>query len=548
MDTGLPRYVQLLNLTIFGCRIHGYPHPPPFLCTDSVDNWLNNACFLFSTRYSYSFANADCLMRLTDILDNLSLPSDANVPIAQLTLDSRNVQPNDVFIALSGEHHDGKEFIATALERGAAAVLVDGNAAEVTYLQNKPIITYPQLPQALGMIASRYYGAPAEKLRMLGITGTNGKTSCSHYLAQILQAKSQPCGIIGTLGSGFPDQLIDTGFTTPDAVNLQRLLSDFVKAKAAAVAMEVSSHSIDQGRINCIPFETAIFTNLTQDHLDYHHTMDAYAAVKKRYLESFPIKQLVLNADDAYGSEWLRELAPKRDVYAYSLQQSQGAIPTTYACDIQLALNGIQATIHSPWGSGNLSLPLIGRFNLSNALAVLTTLCLYGLAFDEVLAALSVIQPVPGRMQLLGGNGLPVLAVDYSHTPDSLENALKALKAHTEGRLICVFGCGGNRDTSKRPIMAGIAEKWADEIIVTNDNPRHEQPETIADDICRGFSANANYTVLLDRSKAIQKSIQLASANDCVLIAGKGAERYQQIGDEKIPFSDVDEVSHFLEI
>ncbi|MFZ2315861.1 MAG: UDP-N-acetylmuramoyl-L-alanyl-D-glutamate--2,6-diaminopimelate ligase [Gammaproteobacteria bacterium] len=483
---------------------------------------------------------------LLSFLLKTALPAGIDREVSRLMLDSRQVKPGDLFFALKGAHVDGRRYMADAVKTGVAAILVEGAAGEVITIDEQvPIVPVQGLAQQLGEIAARFYDHPATKLRMIGVTGTNGKTSCTQLIAQGLEV---PCGIIGTLGSGFYGQLVETGWTTPDALTLQANLKQFVEKGAEAVAMEVSSHSIDQGRVNAVPFEIGIFTNLTQDHLDYHGDMETYAKVKRRFLTDWPIKHLIMNVDDVYGRRWVQEMASSRPIFAYSTKQV--ALPAkvqgVYAEQINLSLQGIRARVITPWGCGQLHLPLIGQFNLSNALAVLTALCLYGIPFGTVLERLEKLKAVPGRMQTLGGQEEPLVVVDYSHTPDALESALRALRPHTSGKLICVFGCGGDRDASKRPKMSQIAEELADVVIVTNDNPRHEKPEEIIQQIMQGFNRPERVLVEFDRAKAIEKSIQLAGINDCILIAGKGAERYQQMGDEKIPFDDVERARHYL--
>lgn len=483
-------------------------------------------------------------MRLSILLkDILLVPPEADRDIVRLVLDSRQIQKNDLFLAVKGTSQDGRLFITDAIKKGAAAVLVDATNGHIEFQESIPLISIENLKNRIGQLAACFYDNPAKKLRIIGVTGTNGKTSCTHYFAQGLQT---PCGIIGTLGSGLYGALGEAGLTTPDAVTLHKTLGQFIEQGAKTVAMEVSSHSIDQGRVNDIEFEMGIFTNLTQDHLDYHGNMETYAAVKHRFLEELPTRQVIINADDSYGISWLKELASKKPVFAYSTQKPSfvsEAIPFIYTDGVQLSLQGIKAHLYSPWGEGELEIPLIGRFNLSNALAVFTALCCYGIPFQQVLERLAKLKPVPGRMQTISKPGMPLAVVDYSHTPDALENALSALRPHAAGKLICVFGCGGDRDPLKRPIMAQVAERLADQIIVTNDNPRHEHPEEIARQIMRGFTHPEHVSLVLDRSKAIENSIQYATANDCILIAGKGAEHYQQIGDEKIHFDDVEEVN-----
>jgi UDP-N-acetylmuramoyl-L-alanyl-D-glutamate--2,6-diaminopimelate ligase len=492
-------------------------------------------------------------MRLSTLLKEIyPLPAQADSDINRLVLDSRHIQSGDLFVAIKGVQLDGRCYISDALAQGAAAVLIDADAPDqaLTYQQDKPLISIYQLQQKLGLLAARFYNYPADNLYMFGVTGTNGKTSCTHFIAQALASLNIPCGLIGTLGSGLYGRLVETGLTTPDAIMTQAALRQCVDQGAKAVAMEVSSHSIDQGRVNHIPFNVGVFTNLTQDHLDYHGDMQRYAAVKRRFLSELPVKQLVINADDAYGLQWLSELQSTKSVYAYTLNKPTEAlatVPLIYADQVELSLQGIKAKVHSPWGVGHLVLPLIGQFNLSNALAALTSLCLYGLEFKQVLACFSQLTTVPGRMQTLGGQGRPLVVVDYAHTPDALEKVLKALRLHTSGQLTCVFGCGGDRDHGKRPLMAQMAEQYADRVIVTNDNPRHEQPEVIANQIMAGFSHPERISLEFNRSKAIQNSIQWAKPVDCILIAGKGAERYQQVGDIKTPFDDVEQVRRVLD-
>lgn len=487
-------------------------------------------------------------MRLSSILNSIAtIPPEADITVTRLIQDSREVKPGDIFIALSGTKTKGSQFIPEVIQKKAAAVLLD-EEGHIAWQQSIPIIPIKNLRAHLGKIAAEFYGHPASRMKMFGVTGTNGKTSCTHFLAQALQSFNLSCGVMGTLGNGLYGALGEPGLTTPDALTLHATLKQFLAQGAKATAMEVSSHSIDQGRVNGIAFEAGIFTNLTQDHLDYHHTMAAYAAVKKRFFTEFSQKHIILNGDDAYGKQWLSELTNHPSVFAYGLKRMDlpASIPQIYADKIRLTLHGITAQIYTPWGNEALSLPLVGAFNLSNVLAVLTALCVQELPFADVMRTLSHLKPVPGRMTLLGGKGQPLVAVDYSHTPDSLEKALQALRAHAGGKVICVFGCGGNRDAAKRPLMAGIAEKLADQVIVTNDNPRHEDPADIAQQIIKGFQAPEAVSVILDRSKAIEKSIQCASANDCILIAGKGAEHYQQVGDVKLPFDDAAEVRRYL--
>lgn len=489
-------------------------------------------------------------MLLSVLLKDLAVvPAQADRSVSLLRLDSRQVTENDLFLAIKGSVIDGRTYIDDAIRKGAGAVLVEADQAgqQVVYQQGVPLIPVADLRKQVSLIAARFYDFPAKKLHMLGVTGTNGKTSITHFYAHALDLLGKRCGIIGTLGAGFYCSLGEAGLTTPDPVSLQGILSDFVRHDADSVAMEVSSHSIDQGRINALDFECGVFTNLTQDHLDYHGTLDKYAAVKRRFLAEFS-QHIILNADDPLGSQWAQELSSKKPVYIYSTS-AEGlphGIPAVYAEKIQLGLSGIRAHVYTPWGSGDLFIPLIGLFNLSNVLAVLTALCLGGASLKDVLSTLAQLKSVPGRMQKIGGDGAPLVVVDYAHTPDALDKVLETLRKHTRQKLICVFGCGGDRDKGKRPQMAKIVERWSDQIILTNDNPRHENPLAIAEEIKAGFDHPERIHVELDRSRAIQRSIQFASEGDCILVAGKGAERYQQIGDEKYPFDDMSEVENYL--
>ncbi len=483
------------------------------------------------------------MKRLSVLLKDVSsVSAEADRDISGLTLDSRQVMDGYLFLAVKGTQLAGGRFIRDAVTRGAAAVLIDADTTSETirWEQGVPVIAVAQLQKKMHLLAAGFYDHPADKLKLIGVTGTNGKTSCTHFIAQIMQSQQMPCGIVGTLGCGMYGDLVETGLTTPDVVTLQKKLDDFVQAGAKVVAMEVSSHGIDQGRVDGLAFDIGVFTNLTQDHLDYHGTMEAYADVKFRFLNEFSVKHLIINADDACGASWAARLAEHRSVYTFSVSKLETAAENAIYCEnVKLKLTGIQANVCTPWGHGQLVLPLVGQFNLSNALASLAALCISGIPLPAVLTAFRQIKPVPGRMQSLGGNGKPVVVVDYAHTPDALEKTLQALRHHTPGKLICVFGCGGDRDPAKRPLMAKIAESGADRVFVTNDNPRREDPEKILHDIMQGFGHPSAIEVELDRAKAIQKSIQSAAASDCVLIAGKGAEHYQQIGDNRIPFDDV---------
>lgn len=479
-------------------------------------------------------------MQLSQLLQGMyNVPLERDLTVKGLALDSRLVQPGDLFFACLGTHLDGRKFINEALQKGAIAVLVDQETG--SFDVSLPVFPIQGLNQQISEIAARFYGNPAKALTIIGVTGTNGKTSCSHFIAAALKQLNIPCGVIGTLGSGLYGDLKLSSLTTPDAITIQKTLADFLAQGVTHVAMEVSSHSLDQGRVNAVPFYVGIFTNLTRDHLDYHGTMEAYGLAKQKLFEHPLLQYAVINIDDAFGKK-IAHVAANKSIFTYGFDAEASVL----ASQLQLNLSGIQAELITPWGEGTLQSPLIGQFNISNLLAVLSALCLLEIPFDIALHCLAGLASVPGRMQALGGKNKPLVVVDYSHTPDSLEKALIALKKHCQGKLLCVFGCGGDRDRGKRPLMAKIAEQYADEVIVTDDNPRTEDSTQIVADIMQGFSEPDKIIVQHDRSKAIHNVIQCASAGDCVLVAGKGAETYQQIGDQKIPFSDVEKVLESL--
>lgn len=470
-------------------------------------------------------------MKISELIEaNLKVDGEAK----GLALDSREVKPGDVFFALHGPHYDGRDYIDEAIQKGAIAIIADTKPDKIL---DKPLIILPELRQELSHIAARFYQNPAKKMKIIGVTGTNGKTSCTHFIAAALKTLQIPCGIIGTLGIGTYGKINTTNssLTTPDAITLQQTFAQFLEEGVTHVAMEVSSHGLDQGRVNDVPFTVGVFTNLTRDHLDYHGTMEAYGNAKKKLFINPLLQSTVINFDDPFGRELIAEL---KDPYFYSINDNPISGKVIRAYNVHIDDHGITANVSTPWGDSILRSSLVGLFNLSNLLGVLATLCLLKIDLETALACIKMLSPVPGRMERFGGSTKPLVIVDYSHTPDALEKALKTLREHCQGKLYCVFGCGGDRDRGKRPIMAAIAEKYADVVMVTDDNPRNEDPEAITQDIFKGFSHPNKAILQHDRSKAIQNVIQYAKPGDCVLIAGKGAETYQLINDQKIPFSD----------
>ena len=451
--------------------------------------------------------------------------------IERLSSDSRRCGPGTAFFAYLGEKADGRRHIADALARGAAAVVwekADGFCWDRAW--RVPNVGMAALKQRAGELAADFYGRPSQALWVCGITGTNGKTSCSQWVAASLAKSGVRAAVIGTLGSGYPGSLSDAGNTTPDAIALQERLAGFRREGALAVAMEVSSHGLVQGRVNGVRFACALFTNLSHDHLDYHGSMQAYADAKSLLFTTPGLAAAVLNLDDPLG----RELAQK--TRARGVRTVGYALDTPApALDEYVALEG--DTIVSSWGRAPLRVNAVGRFNTANALGVLGCLLVKGLPIAEAASLLRELPAVPGRMQKIGER--PLVVVDYAHTPDALEKVLGALRPVAEarrGRLIALFGAGGERDPSKRPLMGAVAARLSDRVILTSDNPRGEAPETIIAAIAAGVGRDCD--IEPDRGRAIAAAIAGASDEDVVLLAGKGHESYQEVRGVRIPFSD----------
>jgi UDP-N-acetylmuramoyl-L-alanyl-D-glutamate--2,6-diaminopimelate ligase len=478
--------------------------------------------------------------RLSTLLAGLTDAPLADDPeIRGLTLDSRAVQPGWLFIAVPGARADGRAYLAGAYARGAAAAVYETKdfVSEARYTN---AIGVKDLREHVGVIADRFYGAPSRKLQVIGVTGTNGKTTTTHLLAQVLDRPPARCGLIGTLGSGFPDRLDPSLHTTPDAVSVHGLLAKFADTGTKTVCMEVSSHALDQARVAGVAFGIAVFTNLTHDHLDYHGDMDAYAAAKARLFDFPHLQAVVINQDDAFGRELIERTRGRAQLLTFGLRAGD-----VRARVVEPSVAGLALTVVTPHGETHLRSPLLGRFNAANLLAVLAVLLVTGMPLTEAAARLSQAQPVAGRMERFGaGAGQPLVVVDYAHTPDALEKVLQALREHTSARLVCVFGCGGDRDRGKRPLMGRIAEQLADVVILTNDNPRHEDPASIINEIATGMQTTPS--AVPDRTQAIRAALSEAGAGDIVLVAGKGHEDYQQFGDRRLAYSDRDTVRVLL--
>ncbi len=456
-----------------------------------------------------------------------------------LCADSRALAPGEVFVAYPGARADGRRFIADAVARGAAAVLCERRGMTPAPAPAVPYLAVDDLQSLSGWIAHLVYGRPSERLWTVGVTGTNGKTSVSQWIAQAFERLGRRCAVVGTLGCGFPEKLEESLNTTPDALTLHRFFAQHLAQGAQAAAMEVSSIGLDQGRVNGVHFDVAVFTNLTRDHLEYHGSMAAYGAAKERLFATPGLKTAVLNLDDALGRKIAGDLAGRGvRVSGYSLRA--GADAALAAERIAATPRGQRFTAVTPQGRADIETPLVGEFNVANLLAVLGVLLASGVALIDAAAVLRRLTSAPGRMQALGGEGQPLAVVDYAHTPDALDKALAALRDTARargGRLVCVFGCGGNRDPGKRPLMGGVAARGADAVILTSDNPRDEDPRAILADIARGAPGAR---VIEDRAGAIRAAVAAADARDVVLVAGKGHEAYQEIGGRRLPFSDAD--------
>jgi len=468
------------------------------------------------------------------------------VDASNLCVDSRTVRPGDVFLGYPGETQDGRSHIAGAIAAGAAAVLWDEAGFAWNEAWRVPNLPVESLRPMAGHLAHEVYGRPSEKLWVMGVTGTNGKTSCSQWLAQACGECGARTAVIGTLGIGFAGgALAPSPNTTPDAVALHQSLSRLLGEGAQGVAMEVSSIGLDQGRVNGVKFGAALFTNLSRDHLDYHGDMDSYAQAKQRLFLSPGLGHAVLNMDDVQGVSIARMIAGSgvtRSGYSCfeGVAARSGLEHFVEAQDIRVSPQGIAFSVKSSWGETRIESPLLGRFNISNLLGVLATMMASGVPFVQATGALTKIAPVPGRMERIGGEGRPLVVVDYAHSPDAFQevaNALKDLATAGNGRLCVVFGCGGDRDRGKRPLMGAIASRHADRIIVTSDNPRGEDPNAIISEIVAGIPVA--YEVIADRRAAIAAAVASARAGDVVLLAGKGHETYQEARGEKLLFSDL---------
>ncbi len=479
---------------------------------------------------------------VVDLLSNfMDISNCPPVSISGLALDSRQVVAGDLFIAVKGTQANGTQYITQAVNNGAVAVLVEQGALAPECAV--PVIVVPQLSEYVSDIAGVFYAQPSQQVPITAITGTNGKTTCSQLLAKLFELLDEPAGFIGTLGYGLSGygqsgskvgkQPTDTGLTTPDAISVQRILAELKETGAKRIAMEVSSHSLVQRRVAGLKINTAVFTNLTRDHLDYHGDLNRYAAAKARLFAMAGLKSAVINLDDSVGRLILANLDSLVNGISYSVENHSADI---YCERISISAAGIDAEVVTPWGRGHLQSSLLGKFNLANLLAVIGAAGMQGFALDKILQAAAALTAVTGRMELVDSSAQPAVVIDYAHTPDALEKALQALRGHCRGKLWVVFGCGGDRDIGKRAEMGKVADHRADKIIVTSDNPRSESPQKIINQVLLGISRDVSAVV--DRRDAIRTAIVDAQLEDVILIAGKGHEDYQILGADRLPFSD----------
>jgi len=485
-----------------------------------------------------------------DVLMPGCFDTSQGTPITGLCSDSRKVEAGNLFFALEGYSRRGSEFAQDAIDLGAAAIASNDPFIREMSL-GIPVYFDKDLSQKTSIIAGRFYQHPSENMDVIGITGTNGKTSCCYWLTWILGRSGVTTGHIGTLGAGMgihENSLVSTGFTTPDALQSQRLLAECRQAGAEAVVMEVSSHGLDQGRVAAVRFESAIFTNLSQDHLDYHEDMQGYLAAKLKLFERSELKRAIINLDDTSCDQIKSVLHDDVELYTYSLRNTNTDI---YFSDIQIVASGYQVTLSGRWGAAELLIPVFGEYNLSNVLAVSAAAIAKGVSFDRVVELLRHVPDVPGRMQYLSVPSAPSVVIDYAHTPDAVSSALQALRPQVKGQLTAVVGCGGERDTEKRPLMALAAARYSDRQIFTSDNPRSESPTKILNEMLAGLdgldrASRRCARVIEDRKEAIEAALESAGDLDMVAVLGKGHENQQIIGTETIEFNDADVCQEIL--
>ncbi len=474
--------------------------------------------------------------------------------VENLVLDSRAVKPNDAFLAYVGFNNDARNYFAQAQQQGAKVVVYESEnikPEQQAWLdQHSDLIQLPvaKLLASIPDLAKDFYQNPSVEQHIIGVTGTNGKSSIVHGITQLYVMLNEPAAMIGTLGIGRLHELSKNRFTTPDAVTTQKILHEFIKEGIETVSMEVSSHALLQDRVANVAIDTAVFTNLTRDHLDYHQTMQAYGAAKSRLYKFPSVKQVIINLDDPWFYEQINHIPVDKLVVGYTLQNKSHPRVATLLSAKNIETHGQEQTfaLQTEKAEYLVSTPLLGTFNISNILAMIATLYVDGFAVEEIVPLVAKLQVVPGRLQRVSSDNQPLVVVDFAHTPDALKNALLTLKPYCTGNLICVFGCGGERDRGKRQLMGEVAQQYCDKIIVTDDNPRNEDPTQIAREILQGIQHHTNVEVMHDRKRAIHHAIGKAKPGDCVLIAGKGHETTQTASGIEQAFNDVQVALEFL--
>ena len=505
-----------------------------------------------SRRDAVNAADVTSQKNLRALLAGITSVVPPDLDITDLTLDSRRVTPGSAFCALPGTLTHGLAFAQQAIAAGAAVVLWEPTSAYAapTLSAHVPYVPIPNLSSLLGVVADRFFGEPSKNVCVAGVTGTNGKTTTAYVVAAALTKLGRKAAYAGTLGYG-PVEAIKSGtHTTPDAITVHRQLAALRAEGFQDLDIEVSSHALDQRRVTGVRFHTALFTNLTHDHLDYHGTFEAYGAAKAKLFDWPGLQHAVINIDDPFGRALAFDRPHKAIVTAVSSQgKVQLASPpmrSLYAERVTATPAGLQLNVNGSWGAGLLKSRFVGAFNVDNLLGALAVLLGYDIPLTQAIAALERCSPPPGRMETFTAPGQPLAIVDYAHTPDALEKALAAARRHCSGKLLCVFGCGGDRDAQKRPVMGAIAERLADRVIVTDDNPRTEDGDAIVADIVKGMKAADRVLIERDRAAAIERAIRDAGPNDAVLVAGKGHEDYQIVGLVTRYFSDRDVVNAVL--
>lgn len=476
-------------------------------------------------------------MKLSTLLSPFATAINKDCEVTGIHNDSRQIKPGDLFIAYPGAAADGRKYIAKAIEQGAAAVVYEpeNGAFDQSFDQlhsEVPCLALPGVAKQLAAIASRFYGDPSKDLQITGITGTNGKTTIAYLLAQAYECLGMDSAYIGTIGQGKVNELQPLLNTTPDGLCLQQLFYEYKQSGIGQICMEVSSHALSLNRVDHVNFTKAVYSNLSHEHLDFHHTLEAYALAKAKLFAMPDLKAAIINQDDPYAELMASQLHSACQKLTYGIKS---------ACDVQasnltLSMTGTEFQITSPWGAHSLHIKLLGHFNVYNALAVFCCLMADGLPLKDVIHTLSQLKAAPGRMEVVALN--PCVIVDYAHSPDALENVLQTLAKLKRREIIAVFGCGGERDKEKRPMMGRIASQYSDKIIITSDNPRREDPDLIIKEIAAGVDAASDVTKITRRDEAIAEAINLAKSDDIILIAGKGHESYQQIDLERFDFSD----------